>query len=129
MPLKILLADRELQNEFASIIKPFFEKAAINEQQNQELVALRDWLLPMLMNGQVKVETDSPNLSQDTTTTSIAAEPEQAYKKKNKTKPLPTEGKDARYAQWLSAQGLAARGTVDTTTMRAIFDAMDDEDK
>ncbi len=27
-----------------------------NEVQNQELTQLRDWLLPMLMNGQVKVE-------------------------------------------------------------------------
>ncbi len=25
------------------------------ERQNQELTALRDWLLPMLMNGQVRV--------------------------------------------------------------------------
>lgn len=27
----------------------------VNHQQNQELAALRDWLLPMLMNGQVTV--------------------------------------------------------------------------
>jgi type I restriction enzyme S subunit len=26
-----------------------------HHQQNQELTALRDWLLPMLMNGQVRV--------------------------------------------------------------------------
>jgi type I restriction enzyme S subunit len=26
-----------------------------NQQQTQELTALRDWLLPMLMNGQVTV--------------------------------------------------------------------------
>jgi type I restriction enzyme S subunit len=26
------------------------------EQENLQLVELRDWLLPMLMNGQVKVE-------------------------------------------------------------------------
>ena len=32
------------------------EKIIINQKQNQELSALRDWLLPMLMNGQVKVE-------------------------------------------------------------------------
>ena len=30
------------------------EKIIINQKQNQELSALRDWLLPMLMNGQVK---------------------------------------------------------------------------
>ena len=27
-------------------------------KQNQELTQLRDWLLPMLMNGQVKVEVE-----------------------------------------------------------------------
>ena len=32
------------------------EKIIINQKQNQELSALRDWLLPMLMNGQVKVK-------------------------------------------------------------------------
>lgn len=31
------------------------EKIIINQKQNQELSSLRDWLLPMLMNGQVKV--------------------------------------------------------------------------
>ena len=37
---------------FESILKNII----INQQQNQELTRLRDWLLPMLMNGQVKVE-------------------------------------------------------------------------
>ena len=32
------------------------EKIVTNREQNQKLVELRDWLLPMLMNGQVKVE-------------------------------------------------------------------------
>ena len=45
------------------IVKKFEEKVSSinsyikgNEEQNQELTQLRDWLLPMLMNGQVKVE-------------------------------------------------------------------------
>ena len=38
--------------KFESILKNII----INQQQNQELTQLRDWLLPMLMNGQVKVE-------------------------------------------------------------------------
>ncbi|MFZ9180433.1 MAG: restriction endonuclease subunit S [Rickettsiales bacterium] len=42
--------------EFQNIIKPFFYKMMINKKQNQTLSELRDWLLPMLMNGQVKVE-------------------------------------------------------------------------
>lgn len=46
-----------------NLIKKFQEKVVsinnqiyVNEVQNQELTQLRDWLLPMLMNGQVKVE-------------------------------------------------------------------------
>lgn len=35
---------------------PIFERIINNAKQNQELTSLRDWLLPMLMNGQVKVE-------------------------------------------------------------------------
>ncbi|HFU3862428.1 TPA: restriction endonuclease subunit S [Streptococcus suis] len=45
------------------IVKKFEEKVSsinsyikVNEEQNQELTQLRDWLLPMLMNGQVRVE-------------------------------------------------------------------------
>ena len=33
-----------------------FEKVTINNQQIQHLQFLRDWLLPMLMNGQISVE-------------------------------------------------------------------------
>ncbi len=38
-----------------NIIAPLFSKKVINEIENQKLTNLRDWLLPMLMNGQVKV--------------------------------------------------------------------------
>ena len=41
---------------FNKIINPMLKKMYINDQQNQELAKLRDWLLPMLMNGQVKVK-------------------------------------------------------------------------
>jgi type I restriction enzyme S subunit len=40
---------------FENTVTSFFEKIACNHQQNQELTQLRDWLLPMLMNGQVTV--------------------------------------------------------------------------
>ena len=45
------------------IVKKFEEKVSsinsyikVNEEQKQELTQVRDWLLPMLMNGQVKAE-------------------------------------------------------------------------
>ncbi|WP_262897315.1 restriction endonuclease subunit S [Chryseobacterium sp. RR2-3-20] len=34
----------------------FFEKIKVNLVENQKLMQLRDWLLPMLMNGQVSVK-------------------------------------------------------------------------
>ncbi len=47
-PLKIV-------EEFRQIITPIFEKQNNLEKQNIELASLRDWLLPMLMNGHVRV--------------------------------------------------------------------------
>ncbi len=41
--------------KFAAIVEPAFEKIANNTKENQQLIQLRDWLLPMLMNGQVTV--------------------------------------------------------------------------
>ena len=41
---------------FSKILNPILKKLYINEQQNQKLSTLRDWLLPMLMNGQVKIK-------------------------------------------------------------------------
>tara|TARA_B100000949_G_C14273363_1_gene448421 strand:- start:1564 stop:1716 length:153 start_codon:yes stop_codon:yes gene_type:complete len=32
-----------------------FKKINLIQKENQKLAAVRDWLLPMLMNGQVKV--------------------------------------------------------------------------
>ena len=46
----------ELQEEYSQIILNFSKKTNKNIQENQELTQLRDWLLPMLMNGQMKVE-------------------------------------------------------------------------
>lgn len=42
--------------EYQKIIKPMFDKMVQTKQENQKLAQLRDWLLPMLMNGQVRVE-------------------------------------------------------------------------
>jgi len=41
--------------KFYSIARPYFELIESNAIQNQELANLRNWLLPMLMNGQVTV--------------------------------------------------------------------------
>jgi len=40
---------------FGEIVNPILLARQVNEIQNKELAQLRDWLLPMLMNGQVTV--------------------------------------------------------------------------
>ncbi|GGM82802.1 hypothetical protein GCM10010967_13130 [Dyadobacter beijingensis] len=62
--LNVLLPKRSLQDQFADIIKTVLNRSSVNEQQNQQLASLRDWLLPMLINGQVTVG-DVPNRSEE----------------------------------------------------------------
>jgi type I restriction enzyme S subunit len=44
-----------LLDDFEEKMKPAHKTILLNHQQTQELTQLRDWLLPMLMNGQVTV--------------------------------------------------------------------------
>lgn len=48
--------DKKVVDDFVKIYSPLINLISKNKRQNQELTQLRDWLLPMLMNGQVKVE-------------------------------------------------------------------------
>ena len=48
-------ATKELET-FNKTIQPWFDMIASNVKESQSLVALRDWLLPMLMNGQAVIE-------------------------------------------------------------------------
>lgn len=43
-------------DRFEKVINPNFQITTVNTKQNQHLSQHRDWLLPMLMNGQVKVQ-------------------------------------------------------------------------
>ena len=54
--IKIIFPNKEIKNNFHKITEPYFSQIKCLQGQNQELTQLRDWLLPMLMNGQVKVE-------------------------------------------------------------------------
>ena len=53
--LTVVKPDKETLNKYHQIINPAFEKQNKIELENQTLAELRDWLLPMLMNGQVQV--------------------------------------------------------------------------
>jgi type I restriction enzyme S subunit len=51
----IALPDADLVKQFHETTASFFDLIERHRAQNQELTTLRDWLLPMLMNGQVRV--------------------------------------------------------------------------
>jgi type I restriction enzyme S subunit len=46
---------KQLSGNYGKVVLPMNEKIGNNILENQKLTELRDWLLPMLMNGQVKV--------------------------------------------------------------------------
>ena len=54
--IKFVIPEHGLQKKFGAIVSQISEKQALAENETQELTKLRDWLLPMLMNGQVTVE-------------------------------------------------------------------------
>ena len=47
--------------QYSKIVRPIYEAVHENNNQNQELTRLRDWLLPMLMNGQVYKRIEGKN--------------------------------------------------------------------
>ena len=53
--VNLLEPDPEILRKFANFANPIRQHLLSIYQQNQELTTLRDWLLPMLMNGQVRV--------------------------------------------------------------------------
>lgn len=50
-----IVPKNKILQEYYTIVTPALERIVNNAKQNQELNHLRDWLLPMLMNGQVTV--------------------------------------------------------------------------
>ena len=53
--VKVCLPQSGVVEQFTNAVEPIFERQDILEQENQQLAQLRDWLLPLLMNGQVTV--------------------------------------------------------------------------
>lgn len=68
----IVIPNAKYLREFQKIVEPIFNKISKSRFQNQHLTALRDWLLPMLMNGQVTVKETEERLN-------MAAEPSVKY--------------------------------------------------
>ena len=53
--LKIAIPSKWLQERFSLFIEPLVKQMAAKEEEVEYLTRLRDWLLPLLMNAQVKV--------------------------------------------------------------------------
>jgi type I restriction enzyme S subunit len=52
---KIIVPDIDIIANYKKLTSVIYEKIELNRIENQEITELRDWLLPMLMNGQVRV--------------------------------------------------------------------------
>lgn len=79
--IKTILPIDEILLAFDTLIKPIFNKQDCVELENQELASLRDWLLPMLMNGQVSVGDDAILRQAQDDMLGMVAEPAEIYKK------------------------------------------------
>ena len=55
---RIVLPPDDIVQEFSKIVSPIHERIGHCQKENRELIKLRDWLLPMLMNGQATVEQE-----------------------------------------------------------------------
>ncbi|MGE6531824.1 restriction endonuclease subunit S [Pseudomonas sp. NPDC077382] len=53
--IKVVLPEKPVVELYSHRVKPILLKQDFIEKENQELKQLRDWILPMLMNGQVTV--------------------------------------------------------------------------
>lgn len=62
---KIAIPQLEITKELDTILDPIIRKQVMLKKENQELASLRDWLLPMLMNGQATVGEANSNLKKE----------------------------------------------------------------
>lgn len=76
--LKLVYPKDDLLKKYNKTVSKFNQMILINHKQNQHLTALRDWLLPMLMNGQVTVRQTHGKLETEERL-NMAAEPSVKY--------------------------------------------------
>jgi type I restriction enzyme S subunit len=103
---KVVIPDNDTLTKFNNIVKPIFSQIAKNRSQSAELVALRDFLLPLLMNGQVTIEN--------------AQKDEQVAAALANIIIMPT------FEQWKQQSGIAARsesGGISEETLKTMYNA------
>ncbi|EJG1814783.1 restriction endonuclease subunit S [Vibrio parahaemolyticus] len=54
--LDVIIPSGSVAKKFSEFVEPIAISVAKRESENEQLISLRDWLLPMLMNGQVTVK-------------------------------------------------------------------------
>ena len=79
---KTEIPSNKLLKMFDKFYQPIANRIYMTNKQNQQLTELRDWLLPMLMNGQVTVRQAHGNAVKEAEEKlSMTAEPSVEYKK------------------------------------------------
>ncbi|MEZ8065914.1 restriction endonuclease subunit S [Vibrio sp. FF145] len=54
--INVIIPSDSVAKKFSEFVEPIALSVAKRESENEQLISLRDWLLPMLMNGQVTVK-------------------------------------------------------------------------
>lgn len=57
--IDVVIPPKNLTLRFSDFVNPIVQQMAARESENEHLVSLRDWLLPMLMNGQLTVTSST----------------------------------------------------------------------
>jgi type I restriction enzyme S subunit len=74
---RLIMPDEKILGKYYKLTNPIYNKIINNAFENQHLTTLRDWLLPMLMNGQVRVgEAGKKEYKPNKAEMDLAAEPE-----------------------------------------------------
>ena len=56
--IKVVIPSNEILDRYYYFSNNIIKELTKKQQENEQLIQLRDWLLPMLMNGQVKVKVE-----------------------------------------------------------------------
>ena len=100
---------QSIKKQFTPIFEAINEQIATQQLESANLAQLRDFLLPLLMNGQITV-----GKTQEETT----------------IKPIKEfDNSDTKYEIWKTQIGLAARGDISEQTLRNIYEAIDENDR
>ena len=76
---RIVIPPIEFINKLDNALKPIQSRQLLLQQENRQLTKLRDWLLPMLMNGQVTVKSAEVAEEELGETLGVVAEPSVEY--------------------------------------------------